>query len=529
MFHALLSQKYEGMGRFLGQEKILFLAEATSTFTPIVGTLVKTLSVTLDAEIFELQIAAAAGQKEAVIEMEIPRHPNSIENNLFTDLSYIGNEIEQKMNAYYIGIPCDQIVMTVSPDTHTQIIRTITPANISSDKVLDWIQSNHITPSKVAGLVLIRHIFLGTEVPRTVTNDFAVNYNFKGIKAIINHRSACWIQMVFNNINGTINPDIGNYRMIQRAIFGKGLVYGDLMKLIKEPSSKNKPLPFEEIIVKYRDVYNSDKYGFKDWGIEIPNTVEELQNNYRKLEGKNSGLSDGKVRISSQGPAHTGSGYDKVDVLFEQPSGDNKQYEYRDGIDVVLGNATYFKIEEPLSLIPNKGLETYQFEPRNLTFNKVIRDGKDIIYSNEEADLHPEIKYQRGRYFIRSFAIISFYDGEFVWDIGYEFLKGGEYAEYRWWKTLPYLEGKELNQGLTWFFINEVTQLYCYVVVDMENPDAKLPNNSLTFRLPYQLELIWSRTNKKLELWITPGTSIALWPFDPAEVSPFKANGRFFC
>lgn len=102
----------------------------------LAASMVRTLAATLDAELIELQIAAAAGQKDGIIEMTIPRYPDPIDNNLFTKLSYLGNELEQKMNAYYIGINRDELVMTVTPDTYTQIIRTITPGTIYSDKVL---------------------------------------------------------------------------------------------------------------------------------------------------------------------------------------------------------------------------------------------------------------------------------------------------------------------------------------------------------------------------------------------------------
>lgn len=248
----------------------------------LAASMTRTLAATLEAELLELQVAAASGQKGKVIEMKVPRYPNPIDNNLFTKLSYLGNEIEQTMNAYYIGVPRDQLVMIVSPDFHTQIIRTITPGNIMSDKVLSWIQNNSFSPSIIAGIPVIRHIFLGSEVTREVTNDFQCNYNFKGIKAVLNHRSSCWIQVVFNKTNGVINPDTGNYRMIQRIIWGKGLVYGDYFSIVKEPSTKDKPLPFEKALVEHREVYNSNKYGFKDWGIKIPKTIEELQKGYRR-------------------------------------------------------------------------------------------------------------------------------------------------------------------------------------------------------------------------------------------------------
>jgi hypothetical protein len=170
--------------------------------------------------------------------------------------------------------------MMVSPDMHSQLIRGV-PGNVVVDKkVLDWIQDDRLTPSFVAGLYLIRHPFLGIKLPRVATNTFG-HYDFTGVKAIIHHVSAAWLQVVFNNTNGVINKDTGNYRMIQRVVWGKGLVYGDLIRVIKEPSNPGNAFDWEKNLVENRDVFNHS-FGFRDWELEIPASVENLQKNYRK-------------------------------------------------------------------------------------------------------------------------------------------------------------------------------------------------------------------------------------------------------
>lgn len=58
------------------------------------------------------------------------------------------------------------------------------------------------------------------------------------------------------------------------------MIYGDLIRVIKEPSTKNKPLPFEERLIEYQDHYNKN-YGFKDNNIVIPDTLAKLQEGYR--------------------------------------------------------------------------------------------------------------------------------------------------------------------------------------------------------------------------------------------------------
>jgi len=116
--------------------------------------------------------------------------------------------------------------------------------------------------------------------PKVASNEFG-HYSFTGIHAVIQHVSAVWIQTVFNNTNGVINKDIGNYRMIQRVVWGKGLVYGDLIRVIKAPSTKDKPFEWEKNLVKNRVTYNNN-YGFRDQGREIPDSVEKLQCKYRK-------------------------------------------------------------------------------------------------------------------------------------------------------------------------------------------------------------------------------------------------------
>jgi len=246
----------------------------------LIGSMTRTLAASLDGELFELLIAAAAAKKGNVIEMDIPRYVDPIKSNLYLKFAYIGNEIEQTVNQYYIGINKREIAMMVSPDMHSQLIRGV-PGNVVVDKkVLDWIQDDRLTPSFVAGLYLIRHPFLGIKLPRVATNTFG-HYDFTGVKAIIHHVSAAWLQVVFNNTNGVINKDTGNYRMIQRVVWGKGLVYGDLIRVIKEPSNPGNAFDWEKNLVENRDVFNHS-FGFRDWELEIPASVENLQKNYRK-------------------------------------------------------------------------------------------------------------------------------------------------------------------------------------------------------------------------------------------------------
>lgn len=196
----------------------------------LVASITRTLRATMDCEALELLVAAAAGRKDAVIEMDIPRYDTPKRGNIFSKFSYLGNKIEQTVNAHYIGINRDEIACVVSPDMHTQLIRDIPAGAVFEGKVLEWVQSNYLSPSKIAGITIFRHPFLGINVPKEATNNFGENYNFKGIKAIISHVAASWMHIVFQDTRAVLNHETGNMRIIQRAVWGKGLVYGDLVK-----------------------------------------------------------------------------------------------------------------------------------------------------------------------------------------------------------------------------------------------------------------------------------------------------------
>ena len=250
----------------------------------LTSSIAKTLAATLDAELFSLLIAAAAGKKDATIEIDIPKRFDPKKIDLYFDIADVVTEIEKLINAYYIGIPRNQIVMIVDPWLYTRLIRGLTGAQmVVESQVLSWIQNERIEASKVSGIYIIRHPFLDNNIIEAATNQFHGGYNFKGYRALVYHVAAPWIVQVFNSINGVVNKDTGNYRMIQRLISGKGLLYGDLIRVIKDPSSKDNVLPFEEQLIAKRDWYNSN-FGFSDWSIKIPESVEELQENYTKKE-----------------------------------------------------------------------------------------------------------------------------------------------------------------------------------------------------------------------------------------------------
>jgi len=81
----------------------------------LTSSIAKTLAATLDAELFSLLIAAAAGKKDATIEIDIPKKFDPKKIDLYFDIADIVTEIEKLINAYYIGIPRNQIVMIVDP------------------------------------------------------------------------------------------------------------------------------------------------------------------------------------------------------------------------------------------------------------------------------------------------------------------------------------------------------------------------------------------------------------------------------
>ena len=170
--------------------------------------------------------------------------------------------------------------MSSDPYLYTRMIKSLGGLFLAIEKALEFIQNEQISASKVSGVTIIRHIFLDNIVTKEVSSEFGM-YDFTGYRAIIYYVGAPFIVPIMHSTNGVINKDTGNYRLIQRVMYGKGVVFGDLIRVIKEPSTKDNPLPFEKHLVKNRDTYN-ENYEFKDQGIVIPESIEDLQAGYDK-------------------------------------------------------------------------------------------------------------------------------------------------------------------------------------------------------------------------------------------------------
>jgi len=259
-----------------------------------IASIAKTLASSLDGELFDLLISAAMGQKDAVIEMEFPEKFDPTKLDIYVRLADIVTELEKKISSYYMGIQRKQILIVVEPKLYTRMIRGLLGTEILMKEALDFIQNEEIRPTIISGIPIVRHVALDYVIIGQASNEFNA-YNFKGIRAIIYHIATPWIVQIFNSTNGVINKDTGNYRMIQRILWDKGLVYGDLIRVIKDPSTKDKPLQLELNLVKNRDKYNSIK-GFKDLGIQIPSTVALLQANYRKISTSTTGENSSTTR-----------------------------------------------------------------------------------------------------------------------------------------------------------------------------------------------------------------------------------------
>jgi hypothetical protein len=90
-------------------------------------------------------------------------------------------------------------------------------------------------------------------------------------------------------------------------MYAKGIIYGDMIRVVTDLSNKDNPLPFEQKLVAHRDHYNSH-YGFKDNDIKIPDTIEKLQNNYRPLGDDKSPEGWSTQRFSDLKITFTGEG-----------------------------------------------------------------------------------------------------------------------------------------------------------------------------------------------------------------------------
>lgn len=241
----------------------------------------RSLANSFDGELFELLIAIAAGQKDATIELKVPKHYNPQKDiDLYLTIADIGTGLEKKITVYNIGTPRKDIAMVVDPYLYTRMIKSLGGFYLAIEKALSFIQNENIEASKISGITIIRHIFLDNVVNKEVSHEKGF-YDFTGYRAIIYYVAAPFLTLIMNSVNGVINKDTGNYRIIHRIVYGKGAIFGDLVRVIKDPSTAKKPLPFERMLVEKKDDYNSN-YGFKDQYIEIPDTLDQLHKNYDK-------------------------------------------------------------------------------------------------------------------------------------------------------------------------------------------------------------------------------------------------------
>lgn len=210
----------------------------------------ETLASSLDAEYMQLLITAAAAQPGGTIELRVPKIYNPQKDvDLYLTIADIGTQLEKKINAYYIGTPRSDLVKLTDPYLYTREIKSLGGFYLAIEPALNFIQNESIQASKISGITIVRHIFLDNVVTQEATNNFSF-YDFTGYRAIIFSRAAAFVVPVLNESAGVINKDNFNYRFGQRVILAKGIVYGDLIRVIKEPSTTSKPLPLEEHMVK---------------------------------------------------------------------------------------------------------------------------------------------------------------------------------------------------------------------------------------------------------------------------------------
>src|SRR3954471_24899009 len=114
----------------------------------IIGKRTRTLAATLDCEFFDLLIAAAAGQKYALIQLEIPKtdYYNASPFNYYKLMSDVGTELETTITPYIIGSSRKEITCIVDPLLFTELISHFKGNAILIERVLSFIQNEQIEP-----------------------------------------------------------------------------------------------------------------------------------------------------------------------------------------------------------------------------------------------------------------------------------------------------------------------------------------------------------------------------------------------
>jgi len=115
----------------------------------------ETLASSLDAELLGLLIAAAAGQKNATVELKVPRIYNPQKDvDLYLAIADIATELEKKINAYYLGTPRSDLVQLTDPYLYTRMIQNLGGFYLAIEIGLSFIQDEIIQASKSLELPL---------------------------------------------------------------------------------------------------------------------------------------------------------------------------------------------------------------------------------------------------------------------------------------------------------------------------------------------------------------------------------------
>lgn len=296
---------------------------------------VQSLAASLDIELFDLLLAGALGGKrsQTVFERPFPKFVSWEKSNIYLEFTNIVNEMEQQLTEYNTGVNRSGIVVFVSPKAYSHIIREIPGSAMLIEKTLDWVQNEKIVASKISGVTIIRHPFLDNNC-EVLKNPSYANLNFKGIHMIFTHQASAVLAVNFRKAKLGLDVSTGNDRYIEKIMFGKGLIYGDLTRIIKEPLEDGEAMPFEKHYTENSAKYNKS-HAFKDLDIEIPNNIDDLRKKYKVLHLNENLPSDDEP--NEQIPdGWTQRTFNERDVIFDNEKGTlllNNQTFYRAGED----------------------------------------------------------------------------------------------------------------------------------------------------------------------------------------------------
>lgn len=214
---------------------LVMLKDSATLTAQNIGSTMLSFNNTMECEWLDMLITCSLATGN-VIEIDYSADTAEQAKTNWKVMQLMVNSFKQQFSSFMMGVNPQSMRAVISPRMAIEIQHAFATI-IGTSQAFAALQASDANAFRLMGLEIIESILLDTRVGNVEgqTPYFKLRgYNNSGVQAVIVHPEASTIPQQFQSVKSTILPKTGFDRIINRWKYGKGILYPNLIGIVRD-------------------------------------------------------------------------------------------------------------------------------------------------------------------------------------------------------------------------------------------------------------------------------------------------------